>query len=88
MGAALAVICASAAAEVQAVADLPEGARLELHDTAGPCKAPALFVEFIAANGERTGGCYMLKGSTVAMVFFDTDVGQVPVAALKPPKKV
>jgi hypothetical protein len=85
----LLLACAFAAhAEVIAEAPLDGGAAVLFHDTAGPRMGEAKLVEHIAADGTRTPGCYVLRGDKLACVFLDGDIGAVPVAALKPPKKV
>lgn len=88
LAAALAAASLAAHAEVIAEAPLDGGASVVFHDAPGPCMGEAKLVEHIAADGKRTPGCYVLRGDRLACVFLDGDIGAVPIAALKPPKKV
>jgi hypothetical protein len=87
IGAALAALSVSAAAELIAEAELPGGAVVLLFDEAGPCVGDAKRAEYRSAAGEATPGCWVMRQDRVAIVFLDGDIGAVPISALKPPKK-
>jgi hypothetical protein len=88
LGAALAALAFSGQAAVLGTAEMLGGAAIVFHDIAGPCKGAAKFAEYIAVDGERTGGCWVRRASHLAVVFFDGDVGAVPHGALTPPKEI
>jgi hypothetical protein len=73
---------------VLGVADMQDGASIVFHDESGPCKGAAKLASFITPKGESIPGCWVSRAQHIAVVFFDGDVGAVPVAALKPPKNV
>lgn len=87
IAAALTACSLSATANVVGVAER-DGTSILLHDTKGPCVGDAQFAEFIAVQGLKVPGCWMLRGQHVSIVFLDGDIAAVPVAALKPPKSV
>jgi hypothetical protein len=87
IAAALAACVLPATANVVGVAE-SEGTSILLHDVKGPCVGDAQFAEFIAVQGLKVPGCWMLRGKLVSIVFLDGDVAAVPVAVLKPPKSV
>ncbi len=84
----LSFACHSADAAVLGVADMQDGASIVFHDESGPCKGAAKLASFITAKGDSIPGCWVSRQQHIAVVFFDGDVGAVPVAALKPPKNV
>ena len=73
---------------VLGVADMQDGASIVFHDESGPCKGAAKLASFITPKGDSIPGCWVSRAQHIAVVFFDGDVGAVPVAALKPPKNV
>jgi hypothetical protein len=87
IAAVLAIASMPAAADIALVADLPGGATVQLHDVAGPCVGGALRAEYVAADGAKVPGCWVKRIGHVALIFFDGDVGAIPEAQLKPPKK-
>lgn len=92
MNKALAVLLWVGSATCQAgivgVADMQNGASIVFHDERGPCIGTARLAAFVSAQGESIPGCWVSRIHHIAVVFFDGDVGAVPVAALKPPKNV
>ena len=40
-----------------------------------------------ALSGDRVSGCWVMRGATVAVVFLDGDIAQVPVVFLPPGDK-
>lgn len=71
---------------VIAEAPMGSGAIILLHDEPGPCRGEALLAEFIDAE-RTTPGCWVLRGTHVAIVFLDGDVGSIPKTALRQPRK-
>lgn len=88
----VAVAFASASALSQAgiigVVDDAEGHRLEFHDVAGVCVGDARYFEYIRADQVKVPGCYVVRAGLAQMVFFDGDIGVVPVSAIQRPKAV
>lgn len=82
----LATACALAHASIIGVVDSVDGDRLEFHDSAGACVGEALHVEYIRADQRKVPGCYVVRNGAAQIVFFDGDVGVVPVAAIRRPK--
>ncbi len=74
--------CAGSHAAVLAYVETPQG-RIEVHDERGPCAGNAKRADFVAANGERTSGCWVVRGTVLAVVFLDGDIAQVPVLFLQ-----
>ena len=70
-------------AEVFAVAQSSDGARVMLYAKSGPCVGSARFAEHVSAEGDKTPGCWVLTQSHVLVSFFDGDRGNIPVAHLK-----
>ena len=66
------------------VATSPGGPALELHQHAGPCVNGARVAIYVPRDGERIPGCWILRGTTVHVVFLDGDAGTLPIAAFKP----
>ena len=83
---ATAALTAAAAshAEVVAYVQTPQG-RIEVHDDRGPCAGDAKRADFVAVNGDRISGCWVVRGAMVAVVFLDGDIAQVPVVFLQKP---
>lgn len=75
---------AGAQAAVVGYVQSPQG-RIEVHDERGPCAGDAKRADFVAANGDRISGCWVIRGGVVAVVFLDGDVAQVPVVFLQKP---
>lgn len=73
-----------AQAAVVGYVQTPQG-RIEVHDERGPCAGDAKRADFVAANGDRISGCWVIRGGVVAVVFLDGDVAQVPVVYLQKP---
>ncbi|HLL09860.1 MAG TPA: hypothetical protein VK570_02300 [Rubrivivax sp.] len=73
-----------ARADVVGYVQTPQG-RIEVHDDRGPCAGDAKRADFVAANGDRVSGCWVIRGAVVAVVFLDGDVAQVPVMHLQKP---
>jgi hypothetical protein len=70
-------------------ADMTDGATIVFYNDAGPiCIGPAKRAELVAIDGGRIGACWVPRQNSLAVVFFDGDIGAVPVGALKPPKDV
>jgi hypothetical protein len=70
-------------------ADMADGSTLVFYNDAGPtCIGPAKRAELVALDGARIGACWVPRPQHLAVVFFDGDIGAVPVSALKPPKDV
>ena len=79
------VLCLAgpARAEMFAVAQSSDGARVQLYSVAGPCVGSARLAEHISSTGEKTPGCWILAEGTVLVSFLDGDRGNIPVAHLK-----
>jgi hypothetical protein len=84
----LGLMSAVSHAGILGVAEMNNGASIVFHDETGPCKGTAKMASFMTAAGESIPGCWVSRVHHIAVVFFDGDVGAVPVAALKPPKNV
>lgn len=85
--AALFVLPADAA--VRATLDTATG-RIDIHDTTGPCTAPARYAEFIPRDGGKPiGGCWRPAEDDdvpqLWVVFFDTDTARVLIRSLRQP---
>lgn len=65
-----------------------DGSRIELYGGRGPCSAPALHGAYIPASGDPIGACWRPVGSDILMVFLDTDVHTIPLAAFKRPTRL
>jgi hypothetical protein len=81
----MALVPSPAHAAVLGVVDTPAG-RIELHDEAGPCKGEARRVEFLPPKGDAIPGCWKPVGAMLAVVFFDTDIASIPLAAVRKPE--
>jgi hypothetical protein len=57
--------------------------RIKLHQERGHCQALAKSAIYVPDKGEPIQGCWLLRGPLVAIVFFDGDIAQVPVAMLR-----
>lgn len=75
-------------AAIMGVVEMVGGAQLLLHDTAGPCVGDAKQAEYVAADRKVIPGCWVVRGPVVTLVFFDGDIGQIPISQVKPPKSV
>jgi hypothetical protein len=82
----LALLTATCNAGILGVAEMQNGASIVFHDESGPCKGTAKLASFMTPQGDAIPGCWVSRVHHIAVVFFDGDVGAVPVAALKPPK--
>lgn len=74
-------------ADVMAVAQSGAGARIVLHDAAGPCVGGAMLAEHIAANGDKVKGCWVAALGNVNVSFLDGERGTIPVVHLKKPTR-
>lgn len=79
------LLCAPAHAKVLAEAPMLDGGVVLLHDEPGPCVGRAQLAEYFNAAGEKTLGCWITRGAHIALVFFDGDVGSIPITALRTP---
>jgi hypothetical protein len=68
-------------------APMLDGGAIVFHDTAGPCVGGALYAQYVTPAGVMTPGCWVDRGSHLAVVFFGGDVGAVPKAALRPARQ-
>ena len=75
-------------AKVLAVAVSPDGARVVLHDEAGPCVGEAKLAEHIAPNGDKVQGCWLGAPGIVNVSFLDGERGSIPVAHLRMPTQI
>jgi hypothetical protein len=73
----------SVQAQVLAFAQSGDGARIVLHDRAGPCVGEARLAEHIALDGRRIQGCWLMTSEKVLVSFFDGERGDIPLAHLK-----
>ena len=82
---AVATLAASAAAQARviAVADSPDGARIELHDDAGICVGLAKLAEHIAKDGEKVLGCWIAVQTTITVSFLDGERANIPMILLR-----
>jgi hypothetical protein len=82
---ALATLLATGAqAAVLGYVQTPEG-RIEVHDERGPCAGDAKKAVYVPVEGERITGCWVVRGTVVAVVFLDGDIAQVPVVFMQKP---
>ena len=70
-------------AQIFAVAQSRDGARVLLHTGAGPCVGAARLAEHVSAEGEKTPGCWLMMQGTILVSFLDGERGDIPVAHLK-----
>jgi hypothetical protein len=70
-------------AEVFAIAQSADGAKVLLYAKSGPCVGQARFAEHVAPDGEKTPGCWVLASSHVLVSFLDGDRGNIPVGQLR-----
>lgn len=68
---------------VFAIAQSSDGAKVLLYAKSGPCVGQARLAEHVAADGEKTPGCWVLTSSHVLVSFLDGDRGNIPVGHLK-----
>lgn len=82
---AIATLTASAAAQARviAVAESPDGARIELHDDAGICVGSARQAEHISKDGEKILGCWIAVQATVTVSFLDGERANIPMVLLR-----
>lgn len=80
----MALLAASAHAGVLGFVQTPQG-RIEMHDERGPCTGNAMRADFVPYDGDRVSGCWVVRGTVVAVVFLDGDIAQVPVVFLQKP---
>lgn len=83
--AALALVPLVAGAKVVGVVSMQGGAELLLHDDAGPCVRGARRAEYVKQGEPVVPGCWLSAGAVLHLVFFDGDVGTVPLQAVRQP---
>lgn len=82
---ALSSMAATAHADVVGYVQTPQG-RIEVHDDRGPCAGDAKKAVYVPMQGEdRITGCWVVRGTVVAVVFLDGDIAQVPVVYMQKP---
>lgn len=84
----IALLMSPVRADVVGVAEPGDGSAILLDNARTVCVEPALDATYVAADGKRTPGCWIARGDMVLCVFFDTDLARIPMAAVKPPKKI
>lgn len=62
------------------VASDPSGARVVLMPAAGQCTGQARQALHVAADGQRTPGCWIMTPNAVHVAWFDGEMGRIPVA--------
>jgi hypothetical protein len=70
-------------ARVVAIALSGDGARIELHDQAGPCVGAARMAEHVVPGGQKVAGCWLADDKAVRISFLDGERGMIPLAHLK-----
>ena len=83
LAASLALAAASPQAREIAFAQSADGARIVLHDQAGPCAGSAKLAEYIPLKGNVVIGCWLALPSNVTVSFLDGERGTVPLGDLK-----
>ncbi len=73
----------SAQAKEIAFAQSADGARIVLHDEAGPCVGAAKFAEYIPLKGQRVQGCWLALSVSVTVSFLDGERGDVAFGDLQ-----
>jgi len=71
---------AHAADAMIGVASDPSGARVVLMPAAGPCTGHARQALHVAADGQRTPGCWIMTPGAIHVAWFDGEMGRIPVA--------
>ncbi len=74
-------------AAVIAVATGDAGARIELHDTPGPCVDKALLAVYIRGE-QQVPGCWITGAGEVQIAWLDGDTTLVSVGVFKRPEDV
>lgn len=77
------LMAAPARADIFAVAQSGDGARVLFYAKSGPCVGSARLAEHVSPEGEKTPGCWVLTQGMVLVSFLDGDRGNIPVAHLK-----
>ena len=72
-------------AQVIAEATSADGARVVLHEDAGPCVGQARLAEYVPPSGPVVAGCWLATPSHITVAFLDGERGKVPVADLRRP---
>lgn len=73
-------------AEVIGVVNAPDGSHVQFHNEPGKvCVGGAFRAEFVDKDGSKIGGCYIIRGGSIWVTFFDTDAAQIPINALQKP---
>jgi hypothetical protein len=83
LAASLALAAVSADAKAIAFAQSADGARIVLHDDAGPCVGTAKLAEYIPLNGTKVQGCWLALSGSVTVAFLDGERGSVAFGDLK-----
>jgi hypothetical protein len=79
----LALVALSAQAGPIAVAQSADGARVVLHDHAGPCVGAAKLAEYFGPDGTMVQGCWLAFPNTITVAFLDGERGTIPIEHLK-----
>jgi hypothetical protein len=83
LAASLALAAFSAESKPIAFAQSADGARIVLHDDAGPCVGSAKLAEYIPLKGTSVQGCWLALSGSVTVAFLDGERGSVSFADLK-----
>jgi hypothetical protein len=83
LAACLALAALSVDAKAIAFAQSADGARIVLHDDAGPCVGNAKLAEYIPLDGKQVQGCWLALSGSVTVAFLDGERGTVAFADLK-----
>lgn len=71
-------------ARVVAIAISGDGARIELHDQAGPCVGAARLAEHVVPGGHKVAGCWLADAQAVRISFLDGERGNIPLSHFNP----
>ena len=80
-----ALTATGASAQVIAEARSADGARVVLHEGAGPCVGKARLAEYVPPSGPAVVGCWLATPSHITLAYLDGESGKVPVADLRRP---
>jgi hypothetical protein len=81
--ASLALVALSAESKAIAFAQSADGARIVLHDEAGPCVGSAKLAEYVPLKGATVQGCWLALSGSVTVAFLDGERGTVAFGDLK-----
>jgi hypothetical protein len=88
LAACLALAALSADAKVIAIAQSGDGARIVLHDEAGPCVGSAKLAEYVPLSGAIVQGCWLAVPGSVTVSFLDGERGKVPLENMTKPTEL